>query len=84
MHYVYVLRSEAPAPGFYIGATSDLRKRVAGHEAGDTHSTRGRRWRLVYYEAYLTREAAFDRERKLKHDGRTRRVLMDRLKAHLS
>ena len=36
-----------------------------------------------YYEAYLTEEAARDRERILKHDGRVKRFLMDRIRKHL-
>jgi hypothetical protein len=36
-----------------------------------------------YYEAYASEEAARDRERVLKHDGRSRRALMERIKRHL-
>ena len=83
MHYVYVLQCTDREDEFYIGFSSNLRVRLEQHQAGENKSTRGRRWRLVYYEAYLTAAAARQRERVLKHDGRVRRFLMYRVKASL-
>ena len=80
MHYVYVIQNAAAFDEFYIGFSSDLRQRFAQHNAGQNTSTRGRNWQLVYYEAYLNKSAAMKRERMLKHDGRVRRFLMDRIK----
>jgi putative endonuclease len=81
MFSVYVLQS---ADGeFYIGYSADLRARLQSHNSGSNRSTRGRAWNIVYYEAYATESAARDRERILKHDGRSRRALMDRLVKHL-
>ncbi len=34
MHYVYLLQSEAVVGQRYIGATSDLKQRLAEHNAG--------------------------------------------------
>ena len=34
MHYAYILRSESFPERFYYGSSSDLRKRVAVHNAG--------------------------------------------------
>lgn len=83
MFYVYVLQNEDRAAEFYIGWSSNLRQRFAQHQSGQNASTRGRCWRLVYYEAYQSPDAAMERERARKHDGRVRRFLMDRLKRHL-
>ena len=80
MHYVYVLQS---GDKFYIGFSSDLRSRVASHNRGDNPSTRGRVWNLVYYEAYKSRKFAHHREQVLKNNGRSRRILMDRIKQSL-
>ena len=77
MFYVYVLKSEHGEN--YIGYTSDLRARFRTHQSGRNRSTAGRRWKLIYYEAYETETAARKRERILKHDGRSRRALMERL-----
>ena len=82
MFYVYVLRSE-PDDRFYIGYTANLKRRLIEHNSDGNTSTRGRRWTLVYYEAYKSTQAARERERILKHDGRSRRALMDRIKQYL-
>ena len=79
--FVYLLQSEQG--DFYIGYSSDVESRLDAHNAGQNRSTRGRQWRLIFVEAYLTSRAARDRERILKHDGRSRRALMDRVKRHL-
>ncbi len=79
MHYVYVLVSESDKPESYIGETSDLRRRYEQHNAGKNTSTRGRLWRLAYYEAYVSKTSAKKRERLLKQDGRSRRFLMRRV-----
>ena len=63
MHYTYVLLAEVDGR-FYIGATKDLKRRVAQHEAGLVESTAYRRpLKLVYYEACLSPEDAYRRER---------------------
>ena len=83
MYYVYVLQDRAERGSFYLGCSADLRERVAGHNAGNTKSTRRKSWRLVYYEAYLKESAARERERALKRDARVKRFLMDRIKRSL-
>ncbi len=79
MFYVYMLQDGQRLDGFYIGFSSDLRRRLTEHNDGKVRATRGRVWTLVYYEAYRTRAAAQERERVLKGDGRTRRHLTDRV-----
>ena len=80
MFYVYLLQSETSDSRWYIGYTSDLRKRLESHNSGGSQSTRGCRWRLVYYEAYLSAKTARQREYRLKHDGRSRRYVMERIR----
>ncbi len=66
MHYVYVLQSQADQQ-FYTGCTSDLRKRLEQHTAGKVPSTKERRpLKLIYYEASLSKDDAFHREKYLK------------------
>ena len=81
MYYVYVLFNEDNPKDTYVGYSSDLRKRVLQHNSDMNSSTQGRRWKLVYYEAYLSERAARDRERKLKHDGRVKRFLFERIRS---
>ncbi|MDE1919188.1 MAG: GIY-YIG nuclease family protein [Patescibacteria group bacterium] len=64
MHYVYVLRGPKQ---FYIGSTGDLKRRFEEHRDGRSLATKSRGpWRLVYYEASLSKKDALARERYLK------------------
>ena len=82
MHYTYVLASEKDAH-FYIGTSSDLRKRLKQHVQGRVTSTAYRRpLRLAYYEACLSVDDACRRERYLK-SGRGGRYLKQRLNTRL-
>jgi len=66
MFYVYILRSKKDND-FYIGCTSDLKKRLNEHNLGKSKSTASRiPFVLVYYEAYINKEDAFTREQYLK------------------
>jgi putative endonuclease len=82
MHYVYVLRSLRD-DGFYIGYTSNLRRRLRQHSEGNSLATSYRRpWKLIYYEAYLEQADALGRERYLK-SGAGRRFLRSQFKNYL-
>ena len=83
MFYMYVLQSADPQAVFYVGSTGDLKRRFAEHNNGENTFTRYRQWRLVYYEAYLTLDAARERERKLKKHGRAKQLLFERIRAGL-
>ena len=77
-HYVYVLRNCAGA--WYIGCTSNLRRRVIEHNDGKSSYTKKHApYELIYYEASLCSEDAFAREKYLK-SGMGRRYLKNRLK----
>jgi len=67
MHYVYLLESLACEGERYVGATSDLRRRLDAHNAGRSpHTAKFRPWKLVAYLAFPERERAFAFERYLK------------------
>jgi putative endonuclease len=66
MIYVYVLQSARDAQ-LYTGCTTDLRTRLALHNAGQVPSTKERRpLKLIYYEACLDKRDACRREKYLK------------------
>ncbi|MBM3249120.1 MAG: GIY-YIG nuclease family protein [Candidatus Omnitrophica bacterium] len=70
MHYVYVLQGEEYKDYLYVGNTGNLTIRLANHNSGGNYSTRKYKpFRIVYYEAYLNKQDALDREIKLKHHG---------------
>ncbi len=64
--YTYVLLS-LKDNDFYIGYTSDLKRRIEEHNLGKNFSTKFRRpFKLVYYEACPIEEDARQREIYLK------------------
>jgi putative endonuclease len=83
VYYTYVMMSETDGR-FYTGATGDLRRRVALHAGGRVRSTAARRpLRLLYYEACLSPDDAYRRERFLK-TGKGGRYLRNRLASSLA
>ena len=82
MHYVYIITSNKGQ--IYTGYTSDLKERLATHNQGKNRSTRGRKWKLVYYEAYRSEQDARKREHHLKKSGQARRWLKERIKMSLN
>jgi len=84
MWYFYVLQSQKDPNYFYKGSTGDLRRRFAEHNAGETESIRPYLpFRLVYYEAYSTEQAARQRESSVKKSEAVWGALMGRVKASL-
>jgi len=84
VYFVYVLHSQKDSYT-YIGSTSELERRVAEHNKGNNYSTKKHiPLKLVYYEAYLYKEEAIDRENKLKYHGSVIGHLKKRLKRSLS
>ncbi|MDZ7586148.1 MAG: GIY-YIG nuclease family protein [Patescibacteria group bacterium] len=71
MHLVYILQSLKDKK-MYVGITGNLRLRLGKHRQGEVQSTKNRRpWKLIGYEAYLTKEEAAKREKYLKtSDGK--------------
>jgi putative endonuclease len=64
--------------GFYIGFSTDLKRRLSEHKRGASFATKSRGpWKLIYYEAYTEREDAENREKFLK-SGAGRRLKLGR------
>ena len=69
--YVYLLRSSSTGR-FYVGWTTDIKRRLEEHNMGKSQYTRSRGpWKLIGYETYLNSESAKERERKLKHNPKS-------------
>ncbi len=65
----------------YIGYTSDLKKRFKEHNSGKSRSTKPfRPYELIFYESFLNRIDAKNREKYLKsgYGGRTIKALLKR------
>ena len=78
MFYVYVLRCKDD-DSFYLGFTSNLEQRVNAHNNEQNISTAGRKWVLVYYEAYVSESYARKRENNLKKNRRMKQLLLKRV-----
>ena len=67
MNYVYVLQSEADAGRYYVGLTTDLKRRFDEHNSGKSiHTNKHRPWKLAIYLAFPDRDKAERFERYLK------------------
>ena len=67
MQYVYMLQSESEADQRYAGSTSDLERRFADHNSGQSpHTSKFRPWKLVTYVAFSDSRKAAAFERYLK------------------
>jgi putative endonuclease len=79
MHYVYVLRS-VEADKFYVGITSNVKRRLETHNAGFSPFTnKYKPWKLLYFEAYTSESLARKRELKLKNHGKGFQELKKRI-----
>ncbi len=83
MFYVYTLLS-GKNKDVYIGYSEDLRKRFGEHNNGFVKATKAYRpWKLVYYEAYVTKFDATRREVQLKKNHRAKEDLKIQIKYSL-
>src|SRR5205823_13112547 len=82
MFYVYLLHSTKDN-GFYMGFSTDLKRRLSEHTRGASCATKSRGpWKLIYYEAYTERQDAEGREKLLK-SGAGRRSQRTQLRNYL-
>lgn len=67
MRYVYLLQSESVIDQRYVGVTSDLKQRLAEHNAKKSpHTSKYAPWRLITYIAFSDAQKAETFERYLK------------------
>ena len=72
MYYVYILKSLKDQK-IYTGYSSNLKRRISQHQLGLVKSTKNRRpVKLVYYEAFLDKKDAQNREKYLKSGGKAK------------
>ena len=67
MFYTYILRSLSHPEQRYIGSTSDLKARIAKHNAGEVpHTSKFSPWKIESYFAFESKEKAVAFEAYLK------------------
>lgn len=78
-YYVYLLSSHK-TQWIYIGCTHDLEKRLKEHKEGKVYSTKKMLpVELIYFEAYKSKDCAYQREKNLKAFGSGLAKLKSRL-----
>ena len=79
MAFVYLLISETPKKKLsYVGWTMNLAKRLKLHNSGNgAKFTKGRKWKLVYYEYFSNKNEAMKREYHLKKNYKLRKEIKE-------
>ena len=79
MAYVYFLISLNNNNTSYIGWTYDLKKRIKKHNEGNgARFTRGKKWKLIYFEVLKSKNLALKREYELKKNRKVRKLILDK------
>ena len=75
--YVYVLGSyKKGLKKTYVGWTNNIKKRLYNHNIGKgARSTRGRKWKILYKEQFISKNKAMSREYYLKKNKKLRRKI---------
>lgn len=56
MFYVYLIQSKTFPEQRYVGFTTDLKKRTAAHDAGNSvHTAKYKPWKLISYHAFANK-----------------------------
>jgi putative endonuclease len=72
-YYVYMLKLIGKKSITYVGYTKDIKKRISLHNNGKgAKFTRGRKWKLIYKEKYLSKNKAISREYYIKKNRKLR------------
>ena len=72
-----MLKSKSIKPITYVGYTKNLKKRITLHNSGKgAKFTRGKKWKLVYYEQYDSKSDAMKNEYELKKDYKLRNEIL--------
>ncbi len=67
MHYTYILQSQQNPDRFYIGSTSDLKRRIAEHNSGKSiHTNEFLPWKIKNYITFEDASKAAEFEKFLK------------------
>jgi len=65
----------------YVGYTNNIKKRLNAHNSGKgAKFTKGRKWKLMYYEKFKTKKEALSREYYIKQNRKFRNLLKKKYK----
>ena len=65
----------------YVGYTNNLQKRIKLHNKGrGAKFTKGRKWKIIYYEKYKIKSEAMKREFYIKKNRKFRNLIKNKYK----
>ena len=78
-YFVYVLKNNTKSKFItYVGHTNNLKKRLNLHNKGKgAKFTRGRSWKVIYSEKFLTKREAMSREYYIKKNRKIRNLIKE-------
>jgi len=78
-YYVYVIGSYKKSRlTTYVGYAKNLKERINLHNRGKgAKFTRGRKWKMIYKEKYLTKSEAISREYYIKKNRKFRNSIKE-------
>ena len=81
-YFVYLIASNSKSKLItYAGYTNNLKKRLKLHNSGKgAKFTRGRTWRLIYYEKFKAKREAILRECYIKKNRKLRNLIKENFK----
>jgi putative endonuclease len=63
----------------YVGYTKDIKKRIVLHNSGKgAKFTRGRKWKLIYKEKFVSKNKAISREYYIKKNRKLRNEIKNK------
>jgi len=76
-YHVYVLANKSKSKIVtYVGFTNNLKKRLNLHNLGKgAKFTRGRYWKIIYSEKFITKNEAISREYYIKKNRKLRNLI---------
>jgi len=75
--YLIVTKDKRKKKFSYVGYTENVKKRLDLHNSGKgAKFTRGKKWKLVYYEKYDSKTDALKNEYRLKKNYKLRKKLI--------
>ena len=75
--YLIITEDKNKKSSSYVGYTGNIKKRLNLHNSGKgAKFTRGKKWKLVYYEKYDSKSDAMKAEFKLKKNYKNRKKLL--------
>ena len=78
-YFVYVLKNNTKSKFItYVGHTNNLKERLNLHNKGKgAKFTRGRAWKVIYSEKFLTKREAMSREYYIKKNRKIRNLIKE-------